>query len=614
MTRRHKLTLARIIAGFAIFIAAELAPLEGYWKLLAFLVPYFTVGGDVLWRSVENICHGEVFDENFLMSVATIGAMCTGEYAEGVAVMLFYQVGELFQSVAVGKSRRSIAALMDIRPEFANVLRGGETVQTDPEDVAVGETIVIRPGERVPLDATVLEGTGSVNTAAMTGESVPRDVCPGDALVSGTINLNSVLTARVDSVYSQSTVARILDMVENSSERKARTENFITRFARYYTPAVVFAALALGVLPPLIAHEPFMKWIHRALVFLVVSCPCALVISVPLSFFGGIGGASKKGILVKGSNYLEALSKADTAVFDKTGTLTRGTFSVTKVAPVKMGDRELLTLAAKAERFSTHPIARAIVEAAGLPAERDGDGADVEELAGMGVRAKIDGHTVLAGNRRLMAALGIAAEDGDGAGTVVHVAVDGEYAGAISIADQVKEDAKDTVERLRALGVRSVMLTGDRKASAEAVANELGVDEVLSELMPGDKVAAMERLLESSGGTVAFVGDGINDAPVLTRADVGLAMGALGSDAAIEAADMVLMDDRPIRVAEAIAISKRTMAIVRQNIAFALAVKLLILILGAFGYAGMWLAVFADVGVAVLAILNALRCMDVSKI
>ncbi len=612
MTRRHKLTLARIILGFVLFVAASLAPLEGYWKLAAFLVPYFIVGWDVLWRSVQNIAHGQIFDENFLMSVATIGAMAVEEYAEGVAVMLFYQVGELFQSVAVGKSRQSIAALMDIRPEYANVIRDGSTVEVDPEEVAVGETIVIRPGERIPLDATVLEGSGSVNTAAMTGESAPRDVEPGDELVSGTVNLNSVLTARVRSVYSQSTVARVLDMVENSSERKARTENFITRFAKYYTPAVVFAAPALGILPPLILSEPWMKWIHRALVFLVVSCPCALVISVPLSFFGGIGGASRRGILVKGSNYLEALSKAGTVVFDKTGTLTRGTFRVTAVRAAALSAPELLTLAAKAESFSTHPIARAIVDAAGIGDESAAG--QVEELAGMGIRAQVDGHTVLAGNRRLMESVGIEIRDGDTAGTLVHVASDGVYAGSILIADEVKEDARTTVDSLRAMGVESMMLTGDRAAAARAVADELGVDRVMSELMPGDKVAAVEGLLENSRGTVAFVGDGINDAPVLMRADVGLAMGALGSDAAIEAADMVLMDDRPSKVAEAIAISKRTMSIVWQNIIFALAVKLLILVLGALGYANMWLAVFADVGVAILAILNALRAMNVSKI
>lgn len=610
------MTLARILTALALFAAAEIASykglLAGYRELAAFLIPYFLVGWDVLWRSVQNIAHGEIFDENFLMSIATIGALCTGEYGEGVAVMLFYQVGELFQSVAVGKSRQSIAALMDIRPEYANVLRDGETVEVDPEEVAVGETIVIKPGERIPLDCVVTEGTGSVNTAAMTGESVPRDVGVGDELVSGTINLNAVLRAEVRSVYADSAVARILELVENSSERKARTENFIAKFARYYTPAVVFAAVALALTPPLLVGEPWGKWIHRALVFLVVSCPCALVISVPLSFFGGIGGASKRGVLVKGSNYLEALSKADTVVFDKTGTLTRGEFRVTAVRPVGMSGDELLSLAAGAEVYSTHPIARAIVAAAQEePAAKSDD--TVEELAGMGVRATLAGRVVLAGNRKLMESAHIDVADLSEAGAVVHVAVDGRYAGAVIVSDEPKEDAAATILRLHDMGVRAVMLTGDRKVSADAVARELGMDEVLSDLMPQDKVSALEKLMGSAHGAVAFVGDGINDAPVLTRADVGLAMGAMGSDAAIEAADMVLMDDKPSRVAEAIAISKRTMSIVYQNIAFALAVKLIVLVLGAFGIANMWLAVFADVGVTVLAILNALRAMNVDK-
>ncbi len=611
MTRRHKRTLLIILAAFVLFLGGELVPLGGVWRFLAFLVPYLLVGWDVLWRSVQNIAHGQIFDENFLMSVATIGAMAVGEYAEGVAVMLLYQVGELFQSVAVGKSRRSIAALMDIRPEYANVVRDGKTLEVDPEDVAVGEEIVIKPGERIPLDCVVTEGAGSVNTAAMTGESAPRDVTAGDSLVSGTVNINAVLRARVTSVYAESTVARILDMVENSSERKARTENFITKFARYYTPAVVFAAVALALIPPLAFAQPWSKWIHRALAFLVVSCPCALVISVPLSFFAGIGGASRRGILVKGSNYLDALSHVRAMVFDKTGTLTRGSFTVTSVRPVGMDGEALLDLAAAVESWSTHPIARAVTQRARDPKKAD---SDVEEVPGMGIRAVVEGRRVSVGNRRLMASEGISVPEDDAAGTAVYVSLDGKYAGEIVISDTLKEDAGACIQRLHSLGVRSVMLTGDRHAAAQAAAKELGVDEVMSELLPEDKVSALEKLMESAGGAVAFVGDGINDAPVLMRADVGLAMGALGSDAAIEAADMVLMDDRPSRAAEAIAISRRTMGIVWQNILFALAVKLGMLLLIALGFANMWLAVFADVGVAVLAILNALRCMNVKQL
>ncbi len=609
MTAKHKRTLARIVLAGALLIAAYFVPAEGLWRLAAYAVPYFVIGWDVLWRSAENVAHGEIFDENFLMSVATIGAMATGEYAEGVAVMLFYQVGELCQSIAVGKSRRSIAALMDIRPEYANVLRDGQIMETDPEEVAVGETIVIKPGERIPLDCVVLEGAGSVNTAAMTGESAPRDVEPGDRLISGTVNINSVLKARVESVYAQSTVARVLDMVENSAERKAKTENFITKFARYYTPAVVFSAVALALIPPLAFDGAWGVWVHRALAFLVVSCPCALVISVPLTFFAGLGGASKQGILVKGSNYLEALSHVDAVVFDKTGTLTQGAFRVTEIRPVGMEAEELLRLTAAAESFSTHPIARAIVERAG---DRETGDVKVEELAGRGVRASVDGYTVLAGNRRLMAENGIDLQEAETPGTAVYVSVDGAYAGDIVIRDTVKEDAKLCVDGLHAQGVRVAMLTGDRRPAAEAVARELGIDETRSELMPEDKVSGLETIMETARGAVAFVGDGINDAPVLMRADVGLAMGALGSDAAIEAADMVLMDDKPSRVPQAIRVARRTMRIVWQNILFALAVKLGMLLLIAVGYANMWLAVFADVGVALLAILNALRAMKTS--
>jgi Cd2+/Zn2+-exporting ATPase len=574
-------------------------------------VPYFVIGYDVLWRSVCNILHGQVFDENFLMSIATIGAMFTSEYAEGVAVMLFYQVGELFQSYAVGKSRRSISALMDIRPDHANVIRGGETVTCDPEEVEVGEIILIRPGERVPLDAVVIEGETSLNTSALTGESVPRDVTVGDDIISGSVNLNGVIRAKVRSVYGESTVARILDLVENSADKKAKTENFITKFAKYYTPAVVISAVLLAIVPPLIIGGEWSKWIHRALVFLVVSCPCALVISVPLSFFGGIGGAAKRGILVKGSNFLETLSKANTVVFDKTGTLTKGTFRVTGIYPEGVTEDELVALAAGAETYSSHPIALAIREAAGDVTEPEGQ---VQELAGMGVKAIIGGKTVSAGNGKLMNNIGATFTERNADGTVVYVAVDGVYAGCIVISDEVKEDSAETIKSLHDMGISHVaMLTGDHKSAADNVGKALGVDEICSELMPADKVAAVERMISERDGALVFVGDGINDAPVLTRADVGVAMGALGSDAAIEAADIVLMDDKPSKLAEAIGISKRTMGIVWQNIIFALAVKLVILVLGALGIAGMWLAVFADVGVAVIAILNAMRAMNVQK-
>ncbi len=608
MTKKQKRTLIRIGAAAVLLVVAALLPVKGVWKLLAFLVPYFVAGYDVLWRSVQNIAHGQVFDENFLMSIATVGAMFTSEYAEGVAVMLFYQVGEWFQSYAVGKSRRSISTLMDIRPDRASVLRNGETVEADPEEVQAGEIILLRPGDRVPLDAVVTEGTGSVDTSALTGESVPRDVSPGSELVSGCINLSGVLHAQVKSVYAESTVARILELVENSAEKKAKTENFVTRFARWYTPAVVIGAVLLAVVPPLLGLGAWGEWIHRALVLLVVSCPCALVISVPLSFFGGIGGAAKRGILVKGAGFLETLAKVETVVFDKTGTLTKGSFAVTGVHPEgEIASGELLRTVAAAEQFSTHPIAKAIVNASSediLEAE------DVEELAGLGVRAKAAGREVLAGNGRLMEEYNVSYTPCEEPGTVVYAARDGVYMGSVVVADQVKEDSAAAIERLHTQGVRHIaMLTGDRESTARAVGKKLNIDEVMSGLMPEDKVSAVERLLTEREGALAFVGDGINDAPVLTRADVGVAMGALGSDAAIEAADVVLMDDNPAKLPEAVAIARKTVGIVRQNITFALAVKGVILVLGALNLAGMWLAVFADVGVSVLAILNAMRAM-----
>ncbi len=611
MTGKQKRTLARILIAGALLVVCAVLPLEDPWKVLCYLVPYFVVGWDVLWRSAVNISHGQVFDENFLMSIATVGAMFTSEYAEGVAVMLFYQVGELFQSCAVGRSRRSISALMDIRPDHANVIRDGRTTEVDPEDVQVGETILLRPGERVPLDAVILDGAGSLDTAALTGESAPRDVGPGSAVQSGSINLSGVLHARVTSVYAESTVARILDLVENSAEKKSRTENFVTHFARWYTPAVVIAAVLLATVPPLILKGGWADWIHRALVFLVVSCPCALVISVPLSFFGGIGGAARRGILVKGAGFLEALSKAQTVVFDKTGTLTEGSFTVTSINPEGISGEELLSIAAAAESFSSHPIAKAVVRAA------DGchpEAGLVEELAGLGVSAEVGGETVLCGNGRLLESRGIPFPPCGEPGTVIYVAKAGKYAGSIVISDSLKEDSRRTIDALHGLGIRHIaMLTGDREDTARAVGDALGVDETMSGLLPADKVTAVERLLGERDGTLAFVGDGINDAPVLTRADIGVAMGALGSDAAIEAADLVIMDDKPSRMVEAIRISRRTMSIVWQNIIFALAVKAVILVLGALDIAGMWLAVFADVGVSVLAILNAMRAMRVKE-
>ena len=599
----------------ALELAEHLAPdaLPGLaWPVL-YLIPYGIIGWDVLWRAIRNIKNGQVFDENFLMSVATVGAFGCGEYPEAVAVMLFYQVGELFQSVAVDRSRKSISALMDIRPDYANMERNGELVQVDPEEVSVGDVIVVKAGERVPLDGTVLEGTSSLDTAALTGESLPRDVQAGDEVVSGCVNLTGVLHVKVNKPFGESTVAKILDLVENSSSKKAKAENFITKFARYYTPAVVFAALALAALPPLLGMGPWLMWVQRALNFLVVSCPCALVISIPLSFFGGIGGASKQGILVKGGNYLEALAQAGIVVFDKTGTLTKGTFEVTAVHPQQVSEGELLELAALAERFSDHPISRSI-QAACQSAPDPNRVTDAKEIAGHGVRAVVDGKTVLAGNQKLMDQFHIPFEDAcHHVGTIIHVAVDGVYMGHIVISDQVKEGAKETLRDLKAAGVRkTVMLTGDSQAVGQAVARQLGLDEVHAELLPGDKVDQVERLLQSKGPKeqLVFVGDGINDAPVLSRADIGVAMGAMGSDAAIEAADIVLMDDDLKKLPVAVRIARKTLRIVRENIVFALAVKFLVLILSAVGVANMWWAVFADVGVSVIAILNSMRMLN----
>lgn len=611
MTKKQKKSLSRILLGAVLFLALYFIPAQGWLRLLLYLIPYAVVGWDVLWKAVRNIKNGQVFDENFLMSVATIGAFGCGEYPEAVAVMLFYQVGELFQSVAVSRSRQSIAELMDIRPDYANVERDGQLVQVDPDEVAVDDVIVIKAGERVPLDGTVVEGASALDTAALTGESLPRDVAQGDEVISGCVNLSGLLRVRVSKPFGQSTVSRILDLVENSSEKKARAEHFITKFARYYTPAVVFAALALAIIPSLINGQ-WGVWVPRALNFLVVSCPCALVISIPLSFFGGIGGASKQGILVKGSNYLEALAQAEIVVFDKTGTLTKGSFAVTDVHPQEFTREELLELAAQAEQFSTHPISRSIVSAwGGTPDESRVS--QVEEIAGHGVRAKIDGWEVLAGNQKLMDRENIPVTgDCNHTGTIIHVAVDGRYAGHIVIADQIKEGAAQALRELKQAGVRqTVMLTGDSQGVAQAVAGQLGLDQYYAQLLPADKVERVEELLRQKGPqeNLVFVGDGINDAPVLSRADIGVAMGALGSDAAIEAADVVLMDDDLRKLPVAVRIARKTLSIVRQNVVFALGVKFLVLILSALGYANMWAAVFADVGVSVIAILNASRML-----
>lgn len=620
MTAKQKKNLTRIAVSGVLFLAAWLAPLTGWWQLATFLIPYIIVGWDVLWKALRHMLHGKIFDENFLMALATIGALVIGEYPEGVAVMLFYQVGEWFQSYAVGRSRRSIAALMDIRPDVANVERDGEQHQVDPDEVAIGEVIIIKAGEKVPLDGVVLEGRSTLDTAALTGESLPREVIPGDDVVSGCVNQSGLLRVQVTKRFGESTVSKILDLVEHASSKKAPAENFITKFARYYTPCVVIGAALLALLPPLLTggwNDGYVwnEWIHRALIFLVISCPCALVISVPLSFFGGIGGASRCGILVKGGNYLDTLADTDIVVFDKTGTLTQGVFNVTAVHPDAVSEAQLLELAALAESYSEHPISRSLREAYNREIDR-GRITSAEELAGRGVRAVIDGRTVCAGNDKLMEEIGIAWHPCHRVGTTVHVSVDGAYAGHIVISDEIKIDAKDAIANLKALGIRkTVMLTGDAAPVGESVAQELGLDEVYAGLLPGDKVARVEALLQSriGKGKLAFVGDGMNDAPVLSRADVGIAMGGMGSDAAIEAADIVLMDDQPSKIASAIRIARRTRQIVNQNIVFALAVKALVLLLGALGLANMWEAVFADVGVSVIAILNAMRALNVKE-
>ena len=608
MTRRQKKTLYRILAAALLTLVAALLPVEGLWKALAFVVPYLVIGWDVLWSALRNIAHGQVFDEKFLMAIATLGAFAIGEYPEAAAVMLFYQIGEFFQSVAVGRSRKSIAALMDIRPDYANVLRHGEEQQVDPEEVAVGETILVKPGEKIPLDGVVLEGSSSVNTAALTGESLPVDKTVGEQVVSGSINLTGLLKIRTESAYAESTVARILELVENSAEKKSRIENFITRFARWYTPLVVVSAVLLALIPPLFFHGVWSDWIRRALIFLVVSCPCALVVSVPLSFFGGLGGASRDGILIKGANYMEMLDKVDTMVFDKTGTLTQGRFAVDAIHPAEISAEELLDIAAAAESYSSHPVAESVVKAHEGDIDRSRIG-EVKELAGMGIQAQVDGRTFYVGNGKLMDQVGAAWHECHLPGTVIHIAEDSRYMGHIVISDQIKPDAAEAIRRLKARGVtETVMLTGDTEKVAKAVAEQLGVDRVYAGLLPAQKVEQVEKLL-AEGRRVAFVGDGINDAPVLSRADVGIAMGAMGSDAAIESADIVLMDDKPSRLPLAKKIARRTMRIVHENIVFALAVKFGILFLSAAGLTNMWWAVFGDVGVLILAILNAMRCL-----
>ena len=627
MNRKQKKMLARILTAAAMLIALKLIPVTGVLQLALYLVAYLVIGYDILKKAWRGILNRQVFDENFLMAVATVGAFAlaivsrSGDYVEAIAVMLFYQIGELFQSYAVGKSRRNISALMDIRPDYANIERDGQVEKVDPDEVEIGSVIVVQPGEKVPLDGVILSGASSLNTSALTGESLPRDAKTGDEVISGCINMTGVLRIQTTKAFGESTVSKILELVEDSSSHKSKSENFISKFARVYTPAVCYGALALAVLPPVVrlmlGHPAqWSDWVYRALTFLVISCPCALVISIPLSFFAGIGGASKEGVLIKGSNYLETLSQVKTVVFDKTGTLTQGVFEVSGVHHSEMENEKLLEYAALAECASSHPISKSLQRAYGKAIDRDRV-RDIQEISGKGVSAVVDGHAVLAGNDKLMALRGIPFIGCHSVGTIIHIAIDGQYAGHIVISDVVKPHAKEAIERLKHAGVeKTVMLTGDSRRVADQVAGALGVDEVHSELLPADKVAQVEKLLAGKGGKdkLAFVGDGINDAPVLSRADIGIAMGAMGSDAAIEAADVVLMDDDPLKIAKAIRISRKCIGIVYQNIVFALAVKFACLALGALGLANMWAAIFADVGVMVLAVLNAIRALRVHNL
>ena len=621
MNKKQKKMLIRIIIAAVLIVVFSLLPAEGYLRFVLFMIPYLVIGYDILKKAFKGILNKQVFDENFLMAVATVGAILLGDYSEGVAVMLFYQIGELFQSYAVGKSRRNISELMDIRPDYANIEKDGTLEQVDPDEVGIGTIIVVQPGEKVPIDGVIIEGTSTLNTSALTGESLPRDAKAGDEVISGCINMTGLLKIRTTKEFGESTVSKILELVENSSSRKSKSENFISKFAKYYTPAVCYGALALAFIPPivlLIMGKPAMwgDWIYRALTFLVISCPCALVISIPLSFFAGIGGASNQGILVKGSNYLETLAQTKYVVFDKTGTMTQGVFEVSGIHHNEMPDEKLLEYAALAECSSSHPISKSLQKAYGKPIDRNRV-TDIEEISGNGVIAKVDGISVAAGNTKLMNRLGIAYQDCHHVGTVVHMAIDGKYAGHILISDIIKPHAKEAIAELKKAGIsKTVMLTGDSKRVADQVAEELGIQEVYSELLPADKVSRVEELLnqKSEKAKLAFVGDGINDAPVLSRADIGIAMGALGSDAAIEAADIVLMDDDPLKISKAIKIARKCIRIVYENIYFAIGIKILCLILGALGIANMWVAIFADVGVMILAVLNAIRTLFVKNL